>query len=299
MEDYKKPALTFEQQVEHLQKRGLKIESEILAREYLKNISYYRLSGYMYPFLADKANHKFKEGTTLEQVLRLYSFDRELRLLVLDAVERIEVAFRAQMIYHLSHEYGPWWFEKKELFTDANQYDEQREKLEESVKQSDEQFIEHYRQKYNQPNPPAWMVMEVISFNQLSKWYKNCISKEIKKKVSLHFDSQYIELESWIHAIVYIRNLCAHHSRLWNRRLSISPKYPQKPVKQFIKMDDVTNSRLYFTLSIVLYFLNAVNPESTFKIRLFKLFDKYPEIDKAAMGFPKGWEGEPLWQIHE
>jgi len=189
---------------------------------------------------------------------------------------------------------------KKELFSDQNSYSKQIENIKKCIAHSDELFIAHYRSKYNQPNPPAWMVMELVSFNQLSRWYQNLKEKEIKKKISLHFDSNYIELESWIHTTVYLRNICAHHGRLWNRVLRISPKFPQKELPgQFIKVDGITNGRLYYSLSILLYFLNAVNPSSSFRKRLLQLLAEYPRVELKIMGFPSHWKEELLWQMGE
>jgi abortive infection bacteriophage resistance protein len=108
---YKKAATTFDKQIEQLKSRGLVIADEALAKHYLQNISYYRLAGYWWPMQADKVLHTFKPKSTFENVIAIYNFDRELRLLLFDVIERIEIGFRTRLIYHLSHEISPWWFE--------------------------------------------------------------------------------------------------------------------------------------------------------------------------------------------
>lgn len=94
--DYIKPPLTYQQQIEQLKGRGLIIDNEQKAIHLLENISYYRLSGYWFPLLADKKAHIFKPGTKLQTAFSLYCFDRELRQLVLAELEKIEVAVRAK-----------------------------------------------------------------------------------------------------------------------------------------------------------------------------------------------------------
>lgn len=295
---YDKEAISFQQQVDLLKSRGLTIESEILAISDLKSIGYYRLSGYMFPFLADKKGHIYKEGSSFDKVLMLYSFDRELRLLILDAIERIEIAFRTQLVYHLSIDFGPWWFERSDLFKNQEEYAGQIQKIKDSVAESEELFITHFKDNYTNDHPPAWMALEIITFRQLSVWYQNLVVKETKRKISSHFSSNYVELGSWIHAMVYIRNLCAHHCRLWNRSFKISARFPQEDNGRFISQNGVTNQRLYFSLSILLYLLNEVNPDSPFKDSLLALLNRYPEVDKQAMGFPGDWATQPVWQAN-
>jgi len=102
---FTKPPLSVQEQIELLKARGLRIPDEQRVARYLRNISYYRLSGYMYPFLTDTKRHRYKNGTTFEDILNLYRFDRELRILIFAAIEKIEIAFRAQIINHYSVEF--------------------------------------------------------------------------------------------------------------------------------------------------------------------------------------------------
>ena len=121
MRTYTKPALTIDQQIDLLEKRGLSIPDHAQARRHLSNISYYRLSAYMLPYrvLDSSGNYldQFVPGATWDDVYNLYKFDRKLRLLVFDAIERIEIALRTQVIYQLSHKYGHTglinWTDKK------------------------------------------------------------------------------------------------------------------------------------------------------------------------------------------
>ena len=118
---YSKIALSVEEQIEQLESRGLIISDKSLASHSLHTISYYMLAGYWWPMQKDTVNHSFKEGSTFEDVLSLYDFDRELRILLFDVIERIEIGLRTLMIYHLSHEYDAWWFQNTTLFIDCEQ----------------------------------------------------------------------------------------------------------------------------------------------------------------------------------
>ena len=108
---YTKPVIDIDQQLARLRSRGLHIANEPAAKVILQNISYYRLAGYWWPMQSDKLNHLFKPKSTFDNVIALYNFDRELRILIFDVIERIEIAFRTKLIYHLSYEVSPWWFE--------------------------------------------------------------------------------------------------------------------------------------------------------------------------------------------
>lgn len=144
------------------------------AELYLSGISYYRLSAYWYTFLTSpKNNHVFQAGTRFQQVINTYVFDRKLRLLLFDEIERIEIALRTQIIYSFCHHYGNNWYEDKKLFKTPKYYYKFQTLMLEEMNRTSEVFIKHYRDKYTDPaNPPAWMVLELASFGQLSLLYK-------------------------------------------------------------------------------------------------------------------------------
>src|SRR5215469_10687296 len=110
-QSYSKPPLSVPDQIKLLKTRGLQIPDEKRASRYLQNISYYHLSGYMYPFLADKKQHQYKPNSSFDDIINLYRFDRELRILIFTAIEKIEVAIRAQITNHFAVETNdPFWY---------------------------------------------------------------------------------------------------------------------------------------------------------------------------------------------
>lgn len=294
---YTKPPLTISDQIKLLESRGLIISDKNKAEKYLSNISYYRLSAYMYPF-KDLAENKFVNETTFEKVLDLYLFDRELRLLVFDAIERIEVAFRTQLIYQPAMSGGAFWFEDESYFDDKARHLEHLRKLDKEVDDSYEVFINHFFNKYDEnETPPVWMSFEVVSFAVLSKFYQNLKFSDFKKSIARHFGLNNPKiLQSWIRSLTYVRNICAHHARLWNRTLTNKPTILQTPSKQWIADAVPNNEKIYYFLCCLLYLLREINPETRFVEKLKILISKYPNTPLDAMGFPENWESEKFWQ---
>ncbi|MCA6434957.1 MAG: Abi family protein [Bacteroidetes bacterium] len=293
---YIKPVLSYTDQLNQLKQRGLLIEDEAKANHLLEVISYYRLSGYWYPLLADKKNHKFKLDATFNTAFKLYCFDRELRQMVLAELEKIEVAIRAKMTHVLSQKHGAFWFKDSQLFSDPLKHANALSKIGEEFNRSDEDFIKAFKIKYSDPWPPSWMTSEITSFGSLSMLYKNLKPGKEKRDIAHYFGLPDSVFETWLHSIVYLRNVCAHHTRLWNRAMSIRPQAPRSPRKPWLNNTNVSNNRTYFILSMINYLLKTVNPKNTFRTRFKNLLGKYPNVDYKAIGFPKNWEQEPLWQ---
>lgn len=294
---YTKPFLSLTDQLKQLKSRGLIIENESKSLHLLEVVSYYRLSGYWYPLLSDKANHVFKPTATFDTAFKIYCFDRELRKMVLSELEKIEVAIRAKATYILSEAHGSFWFLDAALFSDPVKHAESLSNIGKEFARSDEEFIRAFRNKYTDPLPPSWMVMEITSFGSLSMLYSNLKPGKEKRDIAHYFGLADSVLKTWLHSIVYLRNVCAHHTRLWNRAMSIRPQMPITPLKQWLTNTSVPNNRAYFILSMINYLLQTVNPNNTFKNRFRDLLAKYPNIDVKAMGFPLNWDQETLWKI--
>jgi abortive infection bacteriophage resistance protein len=231
--EYNKAVTTVEEQIQLLKSRGMEISDENLAAHWLQQISYYRLAGYWWPMQNNKVNHVFKPGSRFEDVLALYNFDRKLRLLLFDVLERIEIALRTKLIYHLSHEHGFWWFQNPELFIRTREHIKTLTSLEEELERSKEVFIKDHRKKYKDDFrfPPVHKSLEITSLGTLSKLYGN-LKPSVKSKDTIAKDFGTINhtfLPSWLQSFTQIRNLCAHHSRLWNKNLPGKPNLLPKP----------------------------------------------------------------------
>jgi abortive infection bacteriophage resistance protein len=293
---YTKPFISLQEQLKQLKLRGLKFTDEVKALHLLKYIGYYRFSGYWYPLLADKQKHIFKPDANFETAFSLYKFDCELRKLIIAELEKIEIAVRTQMAYSLSTTHGSFWIDDENLFVNSVKYRATLDKINSEIQRSDEDFITAFASKYANPLPPSFITLEIVSFGTLSKLYENLKSDVAKREISQTFGLPDMVFISWLHGLTYIRNVCAHHARLWNKLLQIQPLFPRRTQHKWITSRNVRNNHIYYILSIIIYFLNTINPKHTFRQKLENLFAKYPNVDKVAMGFPPDWQAEPLWQ---
>lgn len=287
---YTKPALTIDQQIAQLRNRGMVISDTPLAEHYLSQINYYRLTAYWLPFETDHTTHVFQHGTRFEQVLDLYIFDRELRLRVLDAIERVEVAIRTQLAFQLGHRYGTHPHLNPALFKQAWDHAKHVSQLQKDTQQSKEGFIQHLLAKYAEPLPPIWAVVEIMTLGQLSKWYANLKSGADRNLVSHVYDCDEINLVSFLHHLSIVRNLCAHHSRLWNREFTFTFKLPrQRPQVLLSNFNSQEPRRIYNTLVMLDYLMNRIAPGHHWRQRLLDMLNRH-HIDPVRMGFPDDWK---------
>lgn len=296
---FTKPPLSISDQIQKWESRGLIITDKASAVRHLSNISFYRFRAYTYPFQNNNLSSQPFAGTvTFEQILRHYIFDRELRLLAFDAIERIEIALRTQIIYHFAMAYGSHWPANAALYHKMGYFQRDWQTLQHEVSRSTEEFVKHYRQKYTNPvDPPSWMSLEVTSLGLLSKLYENLKMCPEKKAVAKHFGLGHPDvLASWMHAFSNIRNICAHHGRLWNRVLTKSPVLPKRPLIQpWIIDTNIAPNKLYVNLCCMLYILQQISPGHSVNRKLKDLLLSYPEIQAAQMGFSTNWYKETLW----
>lgn len=232
------------------------------------------------------------EGTTFDDVLNLYTFDRELRLLLMDAIERIEVSLRTQMAYQLSQRHNtPHPHLDQTIFKDIGKHQSGLQKLKSEVNQSDEDFICHLRTKYKEDLPPIWAVVELMTMGQLSKWYANIKARSDRSAISLAYGIDEKVMTSFCAHLSLVRNKAAHHARLWNRVFSKQMKLPQNGQNDLIDSllslpnEDKNLKKLYNTLTIILYLMDMIAPEHHWKSRIKNLI-KTHDIDTAKMGFP-------------
>ena len=297
---YTKNTFTIAEHIQQLRDRGLGINDEELARHYLSHVSYYRLAGYWWSMQIDKENHKFKPNSKFEDVVSLYNFDRELRILLFDIIEKVEISLRTKLIYHLSIEFDPWWFQNTTLFKDTGALVETLASIKEEVDRSKDTFIKEHKKKYKDDMrfPPAWKTLELTSFGSLSKLYGN-LKNTINSKDTIASELGAVNhtyLPSWLQSIAQIRNYCAHHSRLWNKNLPGTPKILSKPPFRWVSDVPTDTSKLYLHLCILRYLVNIIAPENSFSINLQKLLSKYPSVDPNALGMKQDWQNEPLWK---
>lgn len=330
---FDKPAITVEQQLDLLVSRGLKIKNKNKAAKYLEIISYFRLSAYMRPY--QKSNdrlHNFYNGVEFKHIVDLYAFDSELRILILQAIESIEVAVRSMINITMSNKnqslqiaYGGshWYLYKnnfkkeydyKRLIASLKEVTDREKRIFEIEKEKNlkskfdidkknqlldikrrENYCRYYLTKYSEPQmPPGWALIEELSLGELSHLYKGLAADSDRKKIASRFNTPQKILASWLHTLTFVRNVCAHHARLWNRELSISPALMHDTEWKFPKVIPNTHiqpaKRMYVVILLIRHLMESINPNSEWQEQLIKLLNKYPNVPLKNMGFPESWD---------
>jgi len=301
---YTKPALTFQKQAQLLINRGLVVDDKQELEIYLSRVNYYRLSGYWFPFKhidPITGDESIKPGTTFTLIRDLYEFDRKLRLLFLNAIERIEVSiFRTQLVEINTNSYGPFGYtDQKNYNPKFIAYDLQKllDDISEDEDRSKEEFTLRYRKKYDEEKYlPLWMAAELMSFGQLLTLYRNQ-HLSIKQAISHRFKLFPQVLDSWLLTLNAVRNSCAHHNRLWNRPLPLVVRFPdQKYDPRWYVPQRMPDNRLYTALTMINYLLAYIAPFDHWKQSVIDLLVSYPSVSISAMGMPENWQESSLWK---
>jgi abortive infection bacteriophage resistance protein len=296
-----KPPLTIADQISLLKQRGMLFRDESSAPHFLLNISYYRLKGYWWDTQTDHTNHSFKPNTLFEDIVDRYNFDRHLRLLLFDAIERIEIGLRTKMIYHLSLNYGSLWYLNANLFDNLQLHQLLLSDLKKEFDRSPEIFIKDQKKRYPQQDADAWKIMEVASMGTLSKMYKN-LKHQLPEKAAIANEMGHAlhnELSSWLEAITYVRNIVAHHSRLWSRTMVKRPiERITKPRGKWLSQPlvAVQSKKPFLIISCMLYLCDHVTPGHHVRYKILELIDQNPNIPIYKMGFLNDWKNQPIWQ---
>lgn len=310
---YDKKHKNFYEQIELLKSKGLIIQNEQYAIEKLKQINYYRLSAYFIPlqYPKNRTNKNiFLPNTTFESVLQLYYFDRELRKIIFESMEFIEIYFRAQVAYYHAEKFSPYGYLDINNFTTSQEfYENCLTIIKTETNRSEEEFVNHFSAKYKTTDLPIWALVEVISFGSLSKIYSMLKTEEQKKIVEKIKGINNNLFKNWLHSLSVIRNICAHHSRLWNRTLGVKFEIPNKIkvfreiknpiccIKEKQEIHNPLNDKIFFALSVIEYILICIGEdEIVFKNKIKNLLKKYKTIDIKAMGFIKDWETLEIWK---
>lgn len=326
MVEYTKEWLPLDQQVERLIDRGLAVDDPERALRLLQSIGYYRLTGYLYPFLEaeeytddgrerTRVLNRYLPGTALHHAETIIDFDRRLRMLVMEGVERIEVAVRMQAGYVLgrssafAHE-DPAAFDDSFTKAGTDSRDPQPSshvkwlpRVKDRRDGSDEQFVAHFREKYDD-RMPVWALTELLELGQLSSLYRGMLQPDAEE-LALAFGVPRKKLmASWLASLNYVRNVAAHHSRLFNRKLQNAPS---RPASGLVSMLDHLRAPeapkkdfgTYNALAVIAYLLLTVAPESGWPRRLAELLEAFPAshaLTVGSIGVPDGWESLDLWR---
>lgn len=297
---YAKPAKPPKALLRHLRAKGLNTRGQTdLALRALTFIGYHRLLIYMRP-LQDAAK-QFHPGVRFDDILALYNFDRELRLVCLDAIERIEVAFRAAIANTLACDKacGPHFYLDAIHFTKTEDH---RVFLKNVLGLRETALpLKHYYSNYNTPSlPPIWVVLEEMSIGPLSRLLEG-LHLDHRKSIAACFTYDESVLITWLKSLTTLRNLCAHHSRLWNTSItSNAPKYANAIQTEFPPQAD--RGRVFSRAVVVQALMRVIDPASDWKAQFRAVMATLPVATLAragcapnVLGLVPGWETRPFW----
>jgi abortive infection bacteriophage resistance protein len=322
---YTKPFLTLDQQIALLASRGLAIPDTAFAKDCLKNIGYYRLSGYWYPMRESQlaqnqdgtdelmVTDTFRTGSGFAQIIDIYTYDKRLRILLMDLLERIEIAIRTDITLQLG-QYSPWAYRDPQYFHprfdsdilpnhSATQFAEFLNDFDtKTVPRSKAEFVKHFQEKYSDPLP-IWAAVELWDFGTLATIFEG-MKVQDKMAITKRYGLTKPDLlPSWIRSLAYLRNLCAHHSRVWNKPPVRQPKLPEQgkiPVLDHLHEDRYASQRLYAIIAVMRYLQQVIGPQSTWGEKLITLNDTFPVapgIEFRHMGYPENWRELDLWRV--
>ena len=265
---------------------------------YLMNIGYHRLSAYIFPFYkSPKSDLALKDGTTFEQVMTLYRFDKKLRILLFNEIEKIEIAIRSVLANIGCQELDDrYWITKPEYFANEDKFKQTLAVIEKELASSKEDYLEDFRRNYLENYPPAWMITEVLSFGNLNYIYSNIANNRLMKRIGDYFGLKPQVFTSWLTVLANLRNMCCHHARIWNRDFMLNPAEPRKISNTWIDTSEIDKKRIFYRLCIIRYFLSSISPNNNFNEKIADLMVAFPSVDVAAMGFCKKWQDEQLWK---
>jgi abortive infection bacteriophage resistance protein len=310
-----KPYKTYPDQLAQLEGRGLTVADRSAALAALQRLGYYRLSGYFYalrktnPVGKPGRQNDFETGASFELVVALADFDKRLRLLALDAIESVEIAVRVAIAYrlgkfdplaHLQPRLLDGRFTQQRPGQAQSRHQDWIARFEEQCSKSREEFMQHHREVYG-GQVPIWAAIEVWDFGLLSRFFEGMASRDQNALAHQLRLGQGDVLESWLRSLNFVRNVAAHHSRLWNRRNPATLKLPSLDAARglaLLRSHPDSLSRVFGAFTALAWLLQVITPGSDWPARVRSLVASFPTtplLSLEAAGFPEGWEQDPLW----
>lgn len=292
---------TYAQQVALLESRGMDVGDPEQAIERLRSVNYYRMSGYWYPFRQFDSTEgarrdEFFPGTTLSDVVQLYEFDARLRAATFAALAPVELRVRALLGHHLGDVDEVAHLRPDLLSARARQgsrYDRWREDFRQRLDRSREDFVEHHRDKYGGVLP-IWAAVEILDWGGLV-WLFGFSPRGVQDEVAAAFGLRAPQLESWLKSLNIVRNVCAHHGRLFNRAFALMPKLP--PADRARELDPAIDfTRSFGQLTLVQYLLRASGERTTLLPAVMRSYPNVTRIPVTHMGTPRDWARSDLWR---
>lgn len=291
---YSKFPATIDEQLAILAARGMIIDDEKNARRFLAENYFHRFLSYSVPFFKSvtvNVSKFYLGGVKFSDVINIYEFDSKLRLLLLDAIEKIEISVKTQFV-NLSAKYGAHFYLSHKLFKDHKLLNDSIERLQYQMRASNDLLVNEYFAKYDNPNlPPVWVAMELLSIGQMAKWIFNLKRDEDRQTIANHYHLHYSILRAVIDNLTLIRNYSAHHARIWNRHYDFVECVCDSNNTIIKDSLCISDGRIYSVLILIAYILRCIGGDRDFVMNLFAIIDKY-KIDVKQMDFPDDWQSK-------
>ncbi|WFF38865.1 Abi family protein [Moraxella nasibovis] len=295
--------LDFQDQLDLLKQRGLVVGDELTAIHHLQRIGYYRLAGYAYSFrqiipnnTPPKRRDTFIQGSHFDDIIQLYQFDKRLRLLAFEAIEQIEMAIRTDIAYTLgkrhvnAHEKSECLDAgfcnrfgkrqgKKDLYSQKSDHHAWLDKYDSLVNRAKKQaFVKHNLDTYG--CLPIWVACEILDFGALSRLYGG-LKYQDRQSIAKKYKTTPDLLSQWLRSLNFIRNIVAHHGRLWNvnmiDRSNISASFPNTSVRQ------LDNQKPFAYFYLMAHLVEIISPQSDWKVRLIQHLNHFPVPRNSAV----------------
>lgn len=278
---YTKPHATAEERVRHLRNRGLLIPRPAVAARKIEEIGYERLRIYFLSRRDRQGDKPFHAGTAYSHILRLYECDAKLRDICFMGVGRFELAFRNRLSEVLSGRFGSHPYFESSAFKGSEKHNEALQKIIHVFERSKDERAKHYRQTYTEPPlPPIWILKEFMTFGAAARLYA-ALATPVRTDIASHFGVSVLPVfDSWASAFVDLRNICAHHDRLFNRRFQKQPQTYKRGA-----VPAAGPATLKAQLECLDFVLDRSGPKSGLVERVRKVIDRYPEVNNAEVGY--------------
>ena len=308
-----KPWTTIDEQIQILSKRGLADAPDFA--QHLSQVGYYRLSGYSYPlrqYAPEEQSQTVKKnqsqrrrldsfvpGARMRHVIALYEYDEKLRLALWQSFSKLEIALR----FDIGHTFGkadPYLhMHVTKLWRNGprrTRAEKFAKKLANTQRRSSEEFVKHHHKAYRD-QMPIWVVTEILEFGSLVNLY-SLAPYEQRKQVAKHYQARSDELESWLRVMNYLRNICAHHARLWNRQVVIRPSTKYRVEDSRLSPCLGRSDKIFASLSLAVYLLEHKGLTQKISELASALSDfplDIPQCQMTDTGAPENWSELPLW----
>ncbi|MEE4210027.1 MAG: Abi family protein [Parvularcula sp.] len=283
----------------------MEVEDRGRAKDFLQTHSYYRVIVYRFSFQDEK--DRFRRGTRFDDLTALYLFDLALRRLLFSGLTIFELAFREHFSFCIGRLYGALPFESARFLHRLGRADFWQKKVTDQAKQSGEPFVRHFNKTHHQEIPPVYALFEILTFGQLSRLFADLHDVQLRKKVAQDFMLREPVFQSFLAHAVFLRNLCAHHSYLWGRKLEVTPKLPKKS-DSFLdgSINRNKHGSLYNSVVLLLWVVKELAGGTCFarSIRAFFEESAYPvsraeQPNLTQLGFPSDWLELDIWKTDE